>query len=170
MVDVNKRTRQAYYGPDASKSTVTGTRGDTYHATDSGILYFWNEPLASWDNGHKQRVRCLGRGFTDFGVVAPVAWTRFGQTLYRGSDLEGVPSNIKFYLQTTGPGTVTVRMQDVTNAATIGSLAGLSGALALYDLGALLNVTAAFAEWETQVLPSGGGITVVMGGTNIFSD
>ncbi len=170
MVDVVKIARQIYYGNDADKSTITGVEGDLYLGIDTGISYFWNELLSSWDNGHKQRIRCLGRGVTDIGVIAPEAWTRFASILWRGSDLEGIPTNIKFYLSSVGPGTATVRVQDITNAATIGLLAGLSGAHALYDLGALANITVVAAEWELQVLPSGGGNIVVMTGIGMYFD
>jgi len=162
MGEVTVRARKVYSGADADKAAITGEVGDLYHASDTGIKYFWNGALSSWDNGHKQRIRNLGRGVTDIGVIAPVAWTRFGSALFLGSNLEGIPTNLKFYLQTTGAGTVTVRLQDITNALTVGSIAGLSGAKALYDLGALTNIPTGSAELELQVLPSGGGITVVI--------
>lgn len=170
MVDVAKQARQIYYGNDADKSTVTGVQGDLYLGIDTGIFYFWNTHLTSWDNGHKQRIRNLGRGITDIGVIAPVAWTRFASILFRGSNLEGIPTNCKFYLMTTGPGTVSVRLQDITNVQTIGTIAALSGAKTLYDLGVLSNIPTAFAELELQVLPTGGGITVVICCTGLYYD
>ncbi len=168
MVDVVKIARQIYYGLAADKSTVTGIEGDLYLETDTGKLDFWNTDIADWDDVRRQRIRCLGRGVTDIGVIAPVAWTRFASVLFRGSDLEGIPTNLKFYFSLTGPGTASVRLQDITNAATIGSSAGLSGARALYDIGALGNIPAVEAEMELQVLPSGGGNIVEMGGINLY--
>ncbi|MBA7625533.1 hypothetical protein ES703_32964 [subsurface metagenome] len=168
MVDVVKIARRIYYGLAADKSSVTGVEGDLYLETDTGKLDYWNSDISDWDDVRRQRIRCFGRGITDFGVIAPVAWTRFSSPIFRGFDLEGIPTNCKIYLSTTGPGTVTVRLQDITNAATICSSAGLSGARALYDLGALANIPAAEAEMELQVLPSGGGITVEIGGINLY--
>jgi len=168
MADVTSRVRHVFSGLDLDKALIVGTVGDLYHATNTGIKYFWNGALSSWDNGHKQRIRALGRGVPDIGMVVGVVWTRFKSIIFRGSNLEGIPINIKVYFGSVGPGTFTVRVQDITNATTIASLAGLSGAVALYDLGAIANIPTAFAEWELQVLPTGTGNTAIVNGVNMY--
>ena len=171
MADITVRTPKVYSGLAADKAGVTGAVGDLYVETDTGIEKFWNSMLSSWDNGHKQRIRCWGRGVVTIGTIAPAgSWETFSSILFRGSNLEGIIKNVKFYFSLTGGTTVDVRLQDITNAQTIGALAGLSGAKALYDLGALNNIPTAFAELEIQVNAAGGGSIVTMDGINVYYD
>ncbi len=171
MADITIRTPKVFSGLDADKANAPGAVGDLFVATDTGIEYFWNSNLSSWDNGHKQRIRCWGRGVVTIGVIAPAgSWELFASILYRGSNLEGLIKNVKFYSSLTGGTTVDVRLQDVTNAQTIGQLNGLSGARALYDLGALINIPTAFAELELQVYAQSGGSVVTMDSINAYYD
>lgn len=171
MGEITVRTHKIYCGADADKAGVTGAVGDIYDASDSGMAYFWNSELSSWDNGHKQRIRCWGRGVITIGTTAPAgSWETFSSILFRGSNLEGIIKNVKFYFSLIGGTTVDVRLQDITNAQTIGTLAGLSGAKALYDLGALDNIPTGPAELEIQVYANGGGSVLTMDSIGAYFD
>lgn len=64
MADITIVKRQHYSGLDADKASVTGAVGETYGATDSGKLYYWNVSLSAWKTG-------LGYEFVDRLANAP---------------------------------------------------------------------------------------------------
>lgn len=171
MGTITVRYPRIFIGADADKSTVIGLPGDSYESPDLGIKYFWNAELSSWDNGHKQRIRCWGRGITTTGVIAPSGtWEPFSTPIYLGSDLEGIIKKVEFYFQLTGGTTVDTRLQDVTNTQTIGQLNGLSGARALYDLGTLSFMPTGKAELEFQIKANSGGSIVAIDSINAEFD
>jgi len=48
MAEVKASLKKSYTGLDADKADVTGGIGDTYAASDTGLIYAWNPVTLAW--------------------------------------------------------------------------------------------------------------------------
>jgi len=84
------------------------------------------------------------------------SWTVEAYVRWPGSSVVGTPSAIKIVARLSGAGTDGgFRIYDVTNAQTVVTFSSISGTtIAIYNLGALSNISAGEAIWEIQMKES----------------
>jgi hypothetical protein len=86
---------------------------------------------------------------------------------FLGTD-QNTPTQIAALIGQANPGTIDVRIQDITNGLTIAEITGVTGAaLGLTDLGTLSNLSATAATWVVQVSKVGGGNKARCGGLSV---